>query len=540
LTTTRTASRSSSGAAERYNASLILDQNLAAGRGDKLAIRTPEGEDLTYTQLAERVARVGNLLKALGVQPEQRVLLVLDDTPAFPAAFLGAMRIGAVPVPVNPLDKAEHFRHYLLDSEAKVAIADASLMPTIVEARGDGSALLIVANGEAEGAMPLEEAMAELPGELDPVDSHRDDPAFWLYSSGSTGLPKGVVHLHHDIAYTCDTYAREILQISEADVTFSTTKLFHAYGLGNGLSFPYSVGATTVLSSGRSNPARALELAERFKPTLFFSVPALYRAMLDQPAADLSSVRMCVSAAEPLHPGIAERWEERYGVPIVDGIGSTEMLHIYCSNRPGDVRPGTTGTPVPGYELKLVDDAGAIVEGPGIGALFVRGDSCAAFYWHQHEKTKASMLGDWFATGDRYARAEDGTYAYVGRVDDMLKVGGLWVSPVDMEHALLEHPRVAGVGVVGVRVEDASRIAAYVQCAGDAPGDEALAEELRAWCKERMRRYEYPHLVHFVDELPRTLTGKVQRFRLREWAEHSAPTDAPAPPPETAPGVQTA
>ncbi len=288
---------------------------------------------------------MGNLLKDLGVQPEQRVLLVLDDTPAFPAAFLGAMRIGAVPVPVNPLDKAEHFRHYLRDSEAKVAIADASLMPAIVEARGDGKALLIAANGEAEGALPLEEAMAELPAELDPVDSHRDDPAFWLYSSGSTGLPKGVVHLHHDIPYTCDTYAREILQISEADVTYSTTKLFHAYGLGNSLSFPYSVGATTVLASGRSNPARALELAERFKPTLFFSVPALYRAMLDQPAADLSSVRMCVSAAEPLHPGIEERWEERYGVPIVDGIGSTEMLHIYCSNRFGDVRRGTSGPP---------------------------------------------------------------------------------------------------------------------------------------------------------------------------------------------------
>lgn len=496
-----------SGAAERYNASLILDDNLAAGRGDKLAIRTPEGADLTYAQLAASAARVGHLLKSLGVQPEQRVLLVLDDTPAFPACFLGAMRIGAVPVPVNPLDRAEHFRHYLRDSEARVAIADSSLMPAIVEARGDGSAVLIVANGEAEGAMPLEEAMADLPGELDPHDTHRDDPAFWLYSSGSTGLPKGVVHLHHDIAYTCDTYAREILQITEADVTYSTTKLFHAYGLGNGLSFPYSVGATTVLASGRSAPPRALELAERLKPTLFFSVPALYRAMLDQPPADLSSVRMCVSAAEPLHPSIEERWEERYGVPIVDGIGSTEMLHIYCSNRFGDVRRGTSGKPVRGYELRLAEDT---------GELFVRGDSCAAYYWRQHEKTKRCMVGEWFATGDRYRVDEDGYYVYEGRMDDMLKVGGLWVSPTDMETALMQHPGVSEAVVIGVEVEEVSRTKAFVIAAKGEDAGDPLADALRGWCKERLRRYEYPHLVEFVDELPRTVTGKVQRFKLRE------------------------
>jgi benzoate-CoA ligase len=496
-----------SGAAERHNASLILDQNLAAGRGDKLAIRTPEGEDLTYAELAARVARVGHLLKSLGVQPEQRVLLVLDDTPAFPAAFLGAMRIGAVPVPVNPLDKTEHFRHYLRDSEAKVAVADAALMPAIVEARGDGTAVLIVANGEAEGAMPLEDAMAELAGELDPADTHRDDPAFWLYSSGSTGLPKGVVHLHHDIAFTCDTYAREILHITEADITYSTTKLFHAYGLGNGLSFPYSVGATTVLASGRSTPPRALEMAEKFKPTLFFSVPALYRAMLDQPAADLSSVRMCVSAAEPLHPSIGERWEERYGVPIVDGIGSTEMLHIYCSNRFGDVRRGTSGKPVRGYELRLTEDT---------GELFVRGDSCAAYYWRQHEKTKRCMVGEWFASGDRYRVDEDGYYVYDGRMDDMLKIGGLWVSPTDMETALMQHPGVSEAVVIGVEVEEVSRIKAFVIAAGDEPPGDELADSLRGWCKERLRRYEYPHLVEFVGELPRTVTGKVQRFKLRE------------------------
>jgi benzoate-CoA ligase len=334
------------------------------------------------------------------------------------------------------------------------------------------------------------------------------------------------VHLHHDIEVTCDNYAAQVLGLRPDDVTFSTTKLFHAYGLGNGLSFPLWTGATSVLMRGPTRPAPILETLRRHRPTVFFSVPALFGLIVGDPDADgaLESARFCVSAAEPLPATTIHRWRERFGIDIVDGIGSTEMLHIYCSNRPGDIQPGTSGRPVPGYALRLVDDGGELVEGAGIGGLHVRGDSCAACYWHQHEKTKTSMLGEWFVTGDRYERRGDGTYAYVGRVDDMLKVGGLWVSPVDMEHALLEHPRVSGVGVVGVTVEGTSRIAAYVECAGER-GDDALADELRAWCKERMRRYEYPHLVTFVDDLPRTLTGKVQRFRLREWAARTAEAD---------------
>jgi benzoate-CoA ligase family protein len=515
LTTTPTASQLYSAAGERYNATLVLDRNLAAGRADKIAIRTPE-EQLTYGELAARAARVGNMLKTLGVGHEQRVLLVLDDTPAFPASFLGAMRIGAVPVPVNPLDRLEHFRHYISDSDARVAIADATLMPAIVEARGEGETLLVVVGGEAEGAVQLEEAIAGESAELEPADTHRDDPAFWLYSSGSTGLPKGVVHLHHDIGVTCETYAREILEITGTDVTYSTTKLFHAYGLGNSLSFPFSVGATTVLASGRTTPGRALELGERFRPTLFFSVPLLYRAMLDQAPADLSSVRMYVSAAEPLHPSIEERWEGRYGVPIVDGIGSTEMLHIYCSNRPGDIRRGTSGRPVSGYALKIVDPESNQVADGEPGQLLVRGDSCAAYYWRQHEKTKRCMLGEWFATGDRYRVDEDGYYVFEGRMDDMLKVGGLWVSPADLETALMQHPRVREAAVIGVEVEEVSRIKAFVIPVEDKNGDDALAKELRSWCKARLRRYEYPHIVEFVEDLPRTVTGKVQRFKLRE------------------------
>jgi benzoate-CoA ligase len=465
---------------------------LEAGDGEKVAIRYGDTQ-VTYAQLHEEICAAGNVLEALGVRREDRVLMILDDSPTFVALFLGAMRAGAVPAPVSFLDTTENFAHYARDSYAKAIIAEDALLDRL-----------------PRGTMPrseFERLLQQHRVERLPADTHPDDMAFWLFSGGSTGFPKGVVHLHHDIPYTCETYAREILQISESDVCYSTTKLFHAYGLGNGLSFPYSVGATTVLASGRSNPARALELAERFKPTLFFSVPALFRAMLDQPEADLSSVRMCISAAEPLHPGIEERWEERYRVPIVDGIGSTEMLHIYCSNRVDDIRRGTSGKPVRGYELRLDDDT---------GELFVRGDSCAAYYWHQHEKSKHCMVGEWFASGDRYRVDDDGYYVYEGRMDDMLKIGGLWVSPTDMETALMQHPGVSEAVVIGVEVDEVSRIKAFVIAAEGQETGDALADVLRGWCKERLRRYEYPHFVEFVDELPRTVTGKVQRFKLRE------------------------
>ncbi len=511
------------------NASDIVERQVAAGRGAKTAV-VAEDATLTYDELRRQINRAGGALRELGVRREQRVLLVLDDTNAFPVVFLGAMRIGAVPVPVSPRDKDDNFRHFVEDSYAEVVVVDAAQLERLAGVLMGHDLRWLVAGGEATiaagagtqagaGAITLQEAMSGQSDELEAVVMHRDDMAFWLYSSGSTGKPKGVVHLHHDIEVTCENYARRVLGLSEDDVTFSTTKLFHAYGLGNALTFPLWCGAGSVLMRGPTKPEPIIETLRRHRPTVFFSVPALFGAIVHEPAADeaLESVRFCVSAAEALPAQTIERWRARFGLDIVDGIGSTEMLHIYCSNRPGRVAPGTTGWPVPGYELRLVDDDGEVLEGPAVGSLQVRGDSCAPYYWHQHEKTKSSMLGDWFVTGDRYERGEDGTYTYVGRVDDMLKVGGLWVSPIDMEHTLLEHPRVEGVGVVGVHIEDATRIAAYVQCAGG-PGDDALADELRTWCKERMRRYEYPHLVTFVDDLPRTLTGKVQRFQLREWA----------------------
>jgi benzoate-CoA ligase len=482
-----------------------------------------EDATLTYEELRRQVNRAGHLLRELGVRREQRVLLVLDDTTVFPIVFLGAMRIGAVPVPVSPLDSAENFRHFIADSYAEVVVTDRQLLERLAAALDNSRLRYLVRGRDGSGVIEFDDAMEHQADELEAAATHRDDVAFWLYSSGSTGKPKGVVHLHHDIAVTCENYARQVLGLSGDDITFSTTKLFHAYGLGNGLSFPLWFGATSVLMCGPTKPEPILKAVRRHRPTVFFSVPALFAALVRDASADdaFTSVRFCVSAAEPLASATIKRWRARFGVEIIDGIGSTEMLHIYCSNRPGKIAIGTTGWPVPGYDLRLVDDLGAVLEGPAIGALEVRGDSCAAYYWHQHEKTKESMLGEWFVSGDRYERREDGTYTYVGRIDDMLKVGGLWVSPVDMEQVLMEHPRVAGVGVVGVNLTGAVRIAAYVQRAGG-EGDDALADELRAWCKQRMRRYEYPHLVQFVDELPRTLTGKVQRFRLREWAAQLA------------------
>jgi benzoate-CoA ligase len=507
-----------------YNASSIVDRHVESGRADKPAFIAHDAT-LTYEQLRKQVNRAGGLLRELGVGREHRVLLVLDDTTAFPILFLGAMRIGAVPVPVSHLDKADNFRHFVEDSYATVVATDAETLPRLQAALADAPLRYLVRGGDGPGVVELDGGLAAQEEELEAAATHRDDMAFWLYSSGSTGKPKGVVHLHHDIEVTCENYAGQVLGLRDDDITFSTTKLFHAYGLGNGLSFPLWFGATSVIMRGPTRPDPILATLREHRPTVFFSVPGLFGALVRDEAADgaMDSVRFCVSAAEALPPQTFDRWKERFGVEIIDGIGSTEMLHIFCSNRPGAVEPGTTGRAVPGYDLRIVDEAGDVLEGPAVGGLEVRGDSCAAFYWHQHEKTKRAMRGDWFASGDRFERRADGAFVYVGRMDDMLKIGGLWVSPIDMEHVLLGHPRVRGVGVIGVQVEAATRIAAFVECDDGDPSDDALAEELRTWCKERMRRYEYPHLVEFVDDLPRTLTGKVQRFALRDLAARRSP-----------------
>jgi benzoate-CoA ligase family protein len=482
---------------ERYNASLLLDRNLEAGREQKPAILCGD-ETVTYTELFARACGVGAALRDLGIDRGERVLLVMDDCPWFPAAFLGAMRLGVVPVPVNPLYGPDDYPYFVEDSGARLAIVD-----RLCAGKVSASRLLLVDELEPSDELP-------------PADTAHDDVAFWLYSSGSTGRPKGVVHLHRDMLYTCETYARHILEIGADDLTFSTTKLFHAYGLGNNLSFPYWAGATTVLLGGRPAPDAIVALVERHRPTLFFSVPTLYNAMLAaESEADFSSVRLCVSAAEPLPAEVWHRWHERHGLLILDGIGSTEMLHIYCSNAGDDVTPGSSGRPVPGYELKLVDDHGEAIEGPGAGDLYVRGESMLREYWNQPEKTADCIRSGWFYSRDRYRRDADGRYWYEGRADDMFKVSGLWVSPADVEARLIEHPAVLEAAVVGVQVDGFTRAKAFVTARDPGRADAELADDLRRFCAARLHRYQVPQLIEFLDALPKTATGKIERYKLR-------------------------
>ncbi|MGH9004123.1 MAG: benzoate-CoA ligase family protein, partial [Acidimicrobiia bacterium] len=415
---------------------------------------------VTYSQLLTLACRAGRALAERGVRREERVLLVLDDTPAFPAAFLGAIRIGAVPVPVNFMYKASDYVHFLADSYARLAVVDDAFAEKIAGAVAEYG-------GEVDLVAPAD-LLAD-PGHetFDPVTTHEDDMAFWLYSSGSTGKPKGVVHRQADVAATCETYGVHVLGLTDDDVTYSSSKLFHAYGLGNSMSFPFAVGATAVYTPGRPTPDGVFAAIERYRPSVFFCVPTLYNALLNAPGArerDLSSVRRCLSAAEALPPEVLKRWQEFYAVPILDAVGSTEMLHIYCSNVPGAIRPGSSGRPIPGYELRIRDEDGTVL-GPGAtGELLVKGDSALGGYWHHRDKTRRTLVGEWFATGDRYRLDEDGYYWYEGRADDMIKVGGLWASPIEIENVLMEHPAVLEAAVVGVDVDGFTRIRAHVIC----------------------------------------------------------------------------
>jgi benzoate-CoA ligase len=489
---------------DRYNVGAdLLERNLRGGRDAKVAIHAATG-DVTYSELFRLANGASRALLDLGVRREERVLLVGFDTPGWVATFLGAIRIGAIPVPVNPLlQRTDDYVHYIDDSLARVVVVDA----TSEEKLKPVSPRLLRADHIQPG------------DEVPTAHTRKDDMAFWLYSSGSTGKPKAVVHLQHDIPYTCVTYAEQVLQITEHDTTFSTTGLFHAYGFGNNLTFPYWVGASTVLHAGRHTPQTVLDTIEKRKPTLFFSAPTLYNAILNFEGAkqrDLSSVRHCVAAAEALPAEVWRRWRDAFGLTILDGVGSTEMLHIYCSNRPNDVRPGSSGKPVPGYDLKILDDAGQPVKDGEAGDLYVRGDSALALYWAQHEKSKRSILGDWFFTGDRYRVDREGYYWYEGRSDDMIKVSGLWVSPIEIESALLEHEAVTESAVVGVDVDGFTKIKAYVIAQPGAVTGDALVIELQEHCRTRLQRFQYPHMIEFVTELPKTVTGKIQRYKLRE------------------------
>jgi benzoate-CoA ligase family protein len=484
--------------ADSFNASTLLDANLAAGRADKTAVSCG-GERLTYGELYGRACGVGAALRELGLNEGDRVLLVMDDCVDLPAIFLGAIRVGAVPIPINPLYDPGEYEYFVADSGASVAVVDAACAEKV----------------EAPRLVSVDQLRAEI-GDVPPAPTRADGMAFWLYSSGSTGRPKGVIHRQRDMLVTCETYAKQVLGIREDDVTFSTTKLFHAYGLGNNLSFPYWAGASTVLLSGRPAPDAVFATVARERPTIVFSVPTLYNALLHAETAerDWSSVRLCISAAEPLPAEVWHRWRARYGLEILDGIGSTEMLHIYCSNRAGQVVPGSSGAPVAGYDVKLCDDDGHELAGEATGDLYVRGESMLSGYWNQPEKTADCIRDGWFYTRDRYRRDADGHYWYEGRADDMFKVSGLWVSPADVEARLIEHPAVVEAAVVAAQVEGLTKAKAFVVC--ESTASPSLADELRTFCHDRLHRYQVPQLIEFVEDLPKTVTGKIQRYKLRE------------------------
>jgi benzoate-CoA ligase family protein len=511
-----------------FNAGVwFVDRHVAEGRADRLAIRHA-GRDLTYGAVHAGTNRVGNALRRLGVRMEQRVLVLLPDCPEFVYAFWGAVKIGAVPIPTNTLLKPRDYAHILDDCRAEVAIAGEELAPAIEEVRPRLRYLrdVVVVGRAGPGQLALEELVAEASEELAPAQTTKDDVAFWLYTSGTTGTPKAAVHLHHDMVVCCEGFGRHVLEIGPEDRCFSVARLFFAYGLGNALYFPFHVGASTVLHPQRPEPTKVFEILARERPTLFFAVPTAYAAMLQVAGAertyDLRSIRVCVSAGEPLPKAIYDRWLAKFGLEILDGIGSTEMCHTFIANRRGKVRPGSTGTPVPGYDAKIVDDEGRELPPGEVGNLLIKGDSACAGYWNEHQRTTQTFLGEWVRTGDKYRRDAEGYFWYAGRSDDMIKAGGIWVSPAEVEGALAEHPAVVEAGVVGAadRDELVKPLAFVVLTTGHAPTP-GLEDELKAFVKQRLAPYKYPRWIVFVPELPKTATGKIQRFRLREIASQS-------------------
>ncbi len=476
---------------EQFNlASYFVDRHIAEGRGTQTAI-VYEGGRYSYAEIAALVNQAGNWLRRAGVEQGDRVLIILPDSPEFVAAYFGAIKIGAVAVPTSTALRPADYAYLAAESQAKIVLAESGW-----------------------------QAKAPAPPELDCAPTSPDDPAFWLWTSGSTGPPKAAVHRHADWLASCEGYARGVLGIRSDDVTFSSAKLFHAYGLGNGLMFPFYVGATTVLYPGKPQASAILARAHECRPTLFFSVPTHLAAMLRETDAgcpyDLSSVRLGVSAAEPLPAEIVRRWRERFGFEVLDGIGSTEVLHIYISNRPGEVRPGSSGVPVPGYEVRITDERGRELPAGATGDLWVRGRSNATHYWNRPQFTAERMRDGWFFSGDKYRVDADGYYWYAGRSDDMFRVSGEWVSPIEVESALIEHPAVLEAAVVARLGEDGLPVScAFVTLKRAEGAGEALAEELRRFLRERLAGYKRPRRIEFTDELPKTATGKVQRYKLR-------------------------
>ena len=510
---------------ENFNAATyFVDRNVLEGRGEKIAIECGDAR-VSYQQLLERTNRAGNALLRLGVRPEQRVVLGLSDTPEFLYCFFGAIKMGAVAVPVNPLLKPGEYEYLLNDTRARVACVSESLAPqlqSIPRERLRYLSQMVVVGDPRQPRTQMAELMEAASSELEAEPTSKDDAAFWLYSSGSTGAPKGCVHLHHDMVVCSELYAKGILHMNDRDRCYSVARLFFAYGLGNAGYFPLACGAATILSPDRPTAAGIYADIERYRPTLFFSVPTNYAALLahrhaDGREFDLSSVRHAISAGEPLPAPLFERFKQRFGVEILDSLGSTETLQMVIANRPGEAKPGSSGKIIPGYEARLLDENGQPVARGEIGNLLIKGDSTCSGYWNQHEKTKETFEGHWFRTGDKYYEDEEGYFWYAGRANDLFKVNGRWLSPAEVESALIGHPAVREAAVIA-RDDDSglTKPAAYVVLNADFTESAQLARELQDWVAQKAGGYKTPRWVAFLPELPKTATGKLQRFKLRE------------------------
>ena len=509
---------------ERFNvAEYFVGRHLDEGRGDHVAVLCGE-EQLTYRQISELVNRAANALGELGVGEGDRVLILLPDSPAFVAAFWGAIKLGAVAVPVNTLLGGEEYEFVLQDSGARCLVVHESVMDKLepgLRKLASGTEPRVCLVGEVRaGCESFNDVLARSSPRAEPSPTHRDAPAFWLYTSGSTGQPKAAIHQHRDMVCCLENFAKGILQITAKDRTFSASKLFFAYGLGNGLYFPFGVGAQTVLLAERPNAEKALEVISGYRPTIFYGVPSLYAAMVQVAGAarfDLASLRCAVSAGEALPAPLWERFHERFGISIIDGIGSTEMLHMFISNRLGDLMPGSSGKIVPGYAAKIVDDQGREVPRGEIGNLWVRGESAATGYWNRPELTRSTFRDEWIVTGDKYRCDERGYYWHCGRSDDMLKVHGMWVSPVEVENALLTHSAVAECAVVGAIDDDGlEKPKAFVVLRKPLRLSAELEDELRSFVADRLPKYKEPCWLVEIETLPKTTTGKLQRFKLRD------------------------
>jgi len=507
-----------------YNAvSDFVDSHVAAGRGNKAAFVDPE-RLLTYGELQARSIRFANALRDLGIDQEQRVALLLNDTVDYPVAFWGAIRAGCVAIPLNVYLTLPQYAYILADCRAQAIVADAALADAIrpvLEKLPRRPALILVGGTTIPGARAFESLIAKADSRPVTADTLSDEVAFWFYTSGSTGDPKGVKHVHSNLMATAKLFGQGILGITENDVVHSASKLFFAYGLGNALTFPLSVGATTALWPHRPSPEGVFETLKRNRVTIFYGVPSLYTALLAHKdigkGAGSDRLRLCVSAGEALPAHIGERWREVTGVDVLDGLGSTEMLNTFLSNRPGDIRYGSTGRPVPGYEARIVDEHGSDVGDGAIGELIVRGPSAGEGYWNQREKSRRTFVGEWTHTGDKYRRDAEGYYYYCGRTDDMFKVSGMWVSPFDVEAALVSHEAVLEAAVIGK--EDADGLVkpkAFIVLRNGYKADEGLLETLKHHVKDKAGPWKFPRWIEAREALPRTATGKIQRFKLRE------------------------